>query len=296
LKKKDFQKKYLGDLRVLGRHDGLFSQSYQDQLIELMVGDFDVDKFCVEVGFNAKELLDGSGSNCANLVVNHGWQSLLLDAEYENESINLRKELLTRENIVEVFLKYRVPLHPGYISIDVDSIDLFLFKACAEKYRPLLYSVEYNANFPFNVQATASPNWAPWQNNKAFGASLSSLVEVADQAGYALLWIVEPFDAFFIKKEIFEKDPGKYVFNTRHFRKKTLIDVHKPIPVDFNHNFIDYKVYSKTNSIPLASESFQRKYSKYLKNKPQQTIRGKLKVLERLIKNHIKNFAYRLVK
>jgi len=289
LKKGEFRKKYLGVFRALGRHDGLFSQSYQDQLIELMVRDFHADKFCVEVGFNAKELLDGSGSNCANLIENHGWRSLLLDAEYENERINLRKELLTRENIVEVFLKYEVPFHPGYISIDVDSIDLFLFEACAQKYKPLIYSVEYNANFPFGVQATAGPKWAAWKNNKAFGASLSALIEVADQAGYALLWVVEPFDAFFIKKDIFEEDPGKYVFHPRHFRKKTLIDVHKPVPVNSIHHFIDYKVYSKTNSIPLASESFQRKYSKYLEKRPQQTIRGMLKVLERLIKNFIKN-------
>ena len=278
-------------LRSLGRHDGNFSQSYQDRLIKLLVNDFNVNEFCVEVGFNASELLEGSGSNCADLILNHSWKSLLLDAEYENYRINLKKVLLTSENIVETFSKFGVPIEPGYISIDVDSIDLFLFKSCAEKYKPFLYSVEYNANFPFGVQATSGPIWEPWQNNKAFGASLSALVEVAEQVGYSLLWVVEPFDAFFIRKDVFERDPGKYVFNLRYYKNKTLIDVHKPILYESPHNFVDYRVLSKTSSIRLARESFDQKYLKYLQKESKSTFRGKLKLLERLLKSYLKNLA-----
>ena len=47
-------------LRSLGGHDGNFSQAYQDRLIKLLVNDFNVNEFCVEVGFNASELLEGS--------------------------------------------------------------------------------------------------------------------------------------------------------------------------------------------------------------------------------------------
>jgi hypothetical protein len=283
-----FRRNFERQIRNLDRHDGVFSQSYQDKLIQLITNNFEINNFCVEVGFNASELLGGSGSNCANLIVNNSWSALLLDAEHENLEINLRKVLLTPENIVETFKHFGVPVEPGYISIDVDSIDLFLFKSCGEYFKPLLFSVEYNANFPFGSQVTASPIWRKWENNKAFGTSLSALIEVADSIGYSLLWVVEPFDAFFIRKSAFEKDPGRYIFHRRNYRNKTLIDVHKPLAKNEDHSFIDYKVFSKTGSLDKARLGFEKSYSKYLYNRTQNTPRGRMKIGERYIKSKLK--------
>lgn len=285
---KHFRRNFEKQIRNFDRHDGVFSQSYQDKLIELITNNFNTNHFCVEVGFNASDLLGGSGSNCANLIVNNSWNALLLEAEHENLDINLRKVLLTPENIVETFKHFGVPTEPGYISIDVDSIDLFLFKSCGEHFKPLLFSVEYNANFPFGSQATAGPIWRNWKNNKAFGASLSALIEVADSIGYSLLWVVEPFDAFFIRKSAFEKDPGRYIFRERNYRNKTLIDVHKPLTKSEDHSFIDYEVFSRTGSLDEARLSFERRSSKYLYKRTQNTLRGRIKFGERYLKSNLK--------
>ena len=283
-----FRRNFEKQIRALDRHDGVFSQSYQDKLIELITNNFSTNHFCVEVGFNASDLLGGSGSNCANLIVSKSWNALLLDAEYENLEINLRKVLLTPENIVETFKHFEVPTEPGYISIDVDSIDLFLFKSCGEYFKPLLFSVEYNANFPFGSQVTAGPVWRNWKNNKAFGASLSALIEVADSIGYSLLWVVEPFDAFFIRKSAFDKDPGRYIFRERNYRNKTLIDVHKPLTKTEEHSFIDYEVFSRTGSLELARFSFEKRFSKYLHSHTQNTLRGRIKRSERNLKSNLR--------
>jgi hypothetical protein len=91
--------------------------------------------FCVEFGFDAAVLDGGTGANVATLVLDRGWRALLLDGAHENPAINLRREFLTSSNIVGVFAKWNVPARPDYVSIDVDSTDLWLFRALLPHYR-----------------------------------------------------------------------------------------------------------------------------------------------------------------
>ncbi len=73
---------------------------------------------------------------------------------YENTNINLFSHYLTEDNICEIFKKYDIPFEPGYISIDVDSTDLWLTNAILKNYRPCFYSVEFNPNFPIDYAIT----------------------------------------------------------------------------------------------------------------------------------------------
>jgi len=90
----------------------------------------------------------------ANLVVNKKWKCLLIDSDYENHKINLYKHYLTSDNICDLFKTHNVPEKPEYISIDVDSTDLWLFKSILSEYRPMVISVEYNAHFPIDRAIT----------------------------------------------------------------------------------------------------------------------------------------------
>jgi hypothetical protein len=57
-------------------------------------------------------------------------------------------DCLSSANIVSLFEKYKVPLEADYVSIDIDSTDLWVFRAilASKKFRPRVFSVEYNAN------------------------------------------------------------------------------------------------------------------------------------------------------
>ena len=196
---------WLNDIHAHARR--VYSQVGQDGITEYIfknIGTF--NKRCVEFGFDSVKLVGGegaAGSNVARLVIEDGWTALLLDAVNENPAINLYKETLTPENICGVFEKYRVPIGLDYISIDVDSIDLWLFKALLEGgFRPRLFSVEYNANFPLDAVVTVEPG-TTWENVDAvYGASILAFVKVAYHFGYCLVAAIKHFDLFFVRRDL----------------------------------------------------------------------------------------------
>lgn len=105
-------------------------------------------RYFVEFGFDAREYEASMGANTASLH-KQGWDGLLLDRQFENSKINLHKELVTPSNIVGILEKYNVPYDVDYISIDIDSVDVFVFFAILQsKYRPAVISSEYNCLLP----------------------------------------------------------------------------------------------------------------------------------------------------
>ncbi len=239
---------------------GMFSQANQDAIIvEIFknIGTFNTPPFCVEFGFNHSELQGGSGSNVARMLLREGWKGLLLDGEYENEEINLKKQFLTSENICDVFRRNNVPKCPEYVSIDVDSTDLWLFNALLKDFRAMVFSVEYNCNFPLEAAITFpnDPN-QHWKRDRGYGASLKSLVSVASQNGYSLLWVVPRFDAIFIRDDLIEDGSSELVFPFEKWRKYTNISNHAPVQ-DAIHldTFIDYDLFLKTNDLALSRKA-----------------------------------------
>lgn len=249
--------------------NGVHSQSYQDSLlVEVFkhIGTRNTPPFCVEFGFNHPELVGGSGSNVARLVVDEGWKSLLLDAEHENEKINLKKHFLTPGNICQIFQKYNVPSEPEYISIDIDSADLWLFEALVKEYRAMIFSVEYNANYPLDSSLTFPKDTNEyWRRDRGYGASLKALVSVANRHGYSLLWVVRGLDAFFIRNDLIEDGTGELAFPYDTWKYCTNITTH-PAVADPERlkMFMDYEVFVKTGSMQKSQEAAQRDALAYL--------------------------------
>ncbi|MEI8154736.1 MAG: hypothetical protein WCG92_24610, partial [Hyphomicrobiales bacterium] len=76
-------KRWIRNLNRLNFQSGKYSQSYQDELLlEILenVETCNTPPFCVEFGFNHSELIGGTGSNVARLVLDNGWMGLLLDS------------------------------------------------------------------------------------------------------------------------------------------------------------------------------------------------------------------------
>jgi hypothetical protein len=49
-----------------------------------------------------------------------GWQGLMMDGSNENLNINLRREIITAENINDLLMKYQTPSLLDLLSIDVE--------------------------------------------------------------------------------------------------------------------------------------------------------------------------------
>jgi len=159
------------------------------------------NKFYVEFGFNSATFEGGSGANTYALWKHMGWKGLLLDGVNENPAINLHKEHITPDNIVQLFDKYGVPSEPDYVSIDIDSIDLWIFRSLIKGgYRPRVVTVEYNINMPIDavlVQSLVAGKW-----DYAFGASLKAVATVAEEVGYTLVHVVRGLDAVLVRSDL----------------------------------------------------------------------------------------------
>jgi len=97
------------------------------------------------------------------------------------------------------FDKHKIPLEPDYVSIDIDSTDLWVFRAIiGSKYKPRVISVEYNCLFPWGVDMTVidDPTFQWNAKDHVYGASLSALDRVSVEFGYTLVDVELPCDAF----------------------------------------------------------------------------------------------------
>jgi hypothetical protein len=201
------------------------------------------NKFCVEFGHDS----DGYGSsNTGNLIQNKGWDGLLMDGSHENPEINLHKEFITSENIVTLFDKYNVPDEPDYVSIDLDSTDLWVFRSIIKsKYKPRVITVEYNPRFPINSQMTIPDDPSFQWNGKdhLYGASLAALFMVGLEFGYTLVYTELPCDAFFIRSDL-----NSFAPELHSFASKTNTLIHDDIPHDKIEYLVDYKQWRRNNS------------------------------------------------
>jgi hypothetical protein len=89
--------------------------------------------YYVEIGYNAPYLTEGSNT----LHMYHkGWDGLLIDGDHENHSINLHAHFVRPDNIVDIFDQHSVPEEPDYVSIDIDSLDVWVARSLLNsKYR-----------------------------------------------------------------------------------------------------------------------------------------------------------------
>lgn len=239
---------------------GRYSQSYQDVLIDEIfanIGTVNTPPFCVEFGFNSRSLVEGSGANVANLVINKGWRHLLIDGNNENLDINLRKHFLYPDNICDIFRAYDVPKTPDYVSIDVDSCDLWLFRALLREFRASLFSVEYHPHFPLDASITFPDDPSQhWEGDRGYGASLRALTNLAESHGYALLWVVSGLDAFFIRNDLIDDKSGNLVLPIQEWANCTNKVGHLPLKDESRlHIFVDYDEFVASDGKRLTTDT-----------------------------------------
>jgi len=113
-----------------------------------------------------------------------------MDGSNKRDSINLRKEFITKENVVELFQKYSVPEHINVLSVDIDFNDFYCLKEILKNYRCDILICEYNATHLADqdkiVIYDRTGGWDGYSNY--FGASLLSLVKLGKKYNYSLVY------------------------------------------------------------------------------------------------------------
>lgn len=180
----------------------IFSQNGEDgismKLIELIY-DNPQSKYFVEFG-----VYDGKECNTRLLREKYNWKGLQMDGGHEDISINLRKEFITKENIVELLLKYNVPQNINLLSVDIDFNDFYCLHEILKKYTCDIIICEYNAtHLPTEDKIIRYDKNGRWNNTNYFGASLLSLYKLARKYNYSLIYCNKNgVNCFFMRDDI----------------------------------------------------------------------------------------------
>ena len=166
----------------------IFSQNGEDgiimKLVELIYNGNNDNKFYVEFGVE-----DGMECNTRILREHYNWQGLQMDGGNENDNFNLRKEFITKENVVELFRKYNVPQNINVLSVDIDYNDFYCLKEILVNYQCDIIICEYNSTHLANEdKIIIYDKNGRWDNSNYFGVSLLSLDKLAKKYNYSLVY------------------------------------------------------------------------------------------------------------
>jgi hypothetical protein len=165
---------------------------------------------------------DGLECNSANLIINHGWDALLFDAD--EGSIAGGKEFyrtsrdtfcrpptmvqawINAENVDALIAAHGYSGEVGLLSVDVDGMDYWIWKAI-RGISPRLVVVEFNCTWgpelsvsvPYDPQFKLDFSKAPYYCS----ASLAAFCKLAEEKGYRLIGLQRlGFNAFFLRKDL----------------------------------------------------------------------------------------------
>jgi predicted O-methyltransferase YrrM len=181
------------------------------------------------IGATSRRFLEfgcGTGLECnsANLALGFGWSGLLLDANEthivkartffddrlgdDSARVGTRSLFVTPDNIND--LLDEVTPRGGsldLLSIDVDSIDYWIWDAVEDRFRPRVVVCEYNAAFGPSRSVTVSPRegFDPFDVHPSgyyHGVSLAALHKLGASRDYQLIGVDSAgVNAFFVQRE-----------------------------------------------------------------------------------------------
>lgn len=142
------------------------------------------NKYYVEFGADS-----GIECNTRILAEKFNWAGLLMDSGNENLDINLRREYITKENIIDLLKKYNVPYHINLLSVDIDYNDFYCAKEILKTHTCDILIFEYNASHLPNEDKIVIYNPSHvWDGSNYFGVSLLSWKKLANFYNYSLVY------------------------------------------------------------------------------------------------------------
>lgn len=195
----------------------VYSQHGEDGVLATLLGKIPVKhKFIVEFGAH-----DGVNmSNSRHLIKDKGWSAFLIEGDkrfysklsnvYKGEStVKILNSFVTPENINQLFTQAGVPADFEVLSIDIDSIDYYVWQGLTE-FTPKIVVIEYNSVVPPDVEYIVERDKAlELSGTSKEGASLLAYDRLAREKAYQLIYTeLSGANAFFIHDSCKQYFPG----------------------------------------------------------------------------------------
>jgi len=191
----------------------VFSQFGDDGIIQYLINKVDIsNKFFVEFGVE-----NYSESTTRFLMQKDNWSGLVFEGHkpyvedilksnyYWKYDLTAACEFITRENINDLLVRYKVPEKIGILHIDIDGNEYWVWKVITAV-DPDIVIIEYNSVFGQERSITIpyDPNFTRTEyhyTNLCFGASLKALYDLSQEKGYACIGCNSSGNnAYFVKK------------------------------------------------------------------------------------------------
>lgn len=179
--------------------EGAYSQFGEESLWDFIFSNIGVtNKYLVDFGAG------GLGSQMSNSrsLIERGWTGLRMDGEPDPDT-DIKKEFITKENIIDLFKKYNVPVEFDFLSIDIDGNDYWVLDELLTKYAPRLICAEFNGTIPKGVSKAIkyNPNHV-WANNDYYGFSFEAGKKLGHKHDYTVIHQVNSTNMYFIRKDL----------------------------------------------------------------------------------------------
>ncbi|ALP52179.1 hypothetical protein Tel_02910 [Candidatus Tenderia electrophaga] len=174
----------------------IYSQHGEDGVVQRLLEHIPAPHRCV-VEFGAYDGI--CMSNSRHLLSDKGWGGFLIEADKRffadlsklyggNNKVTLHNGFVTEENINDLFRQADVPVDFEVLSIDIDSIDYYVWRGLTE-FRPKIVIIEYNSSIlPDKEYVVPKADAARLGATSKEGASILSLYKLALAKGYRLVY------------------------------------------------------------------------------------------------------------
>lgn len=193
----------------------VFSQWGEDGIIDHLVRHVPISRtLFVEFGVEGYD-----EANTRFLLVNRNWSGLILDGnawginrvrnshEYWLYNLKAVEAFITAENIDELLTAQGVTGEIGLLSIDIDGMDYWVWKAITV-ISPAIVVIEYNHRFGIEDAVTVpyDPSFDRWNAHYSilyYGASLKAMCQLAGEKGYDFVGCGSSgLNAFFVRQDL----------------------------------------------------------------------------------------------
>eukprot|EP00310_Coccolithus_braarudii_P017271 CAMPEP_0183339068 /NCGR_PEP_ID=MMETSP0164_2-20130417/6134_1 /TAXON_ID=221442 /ORGANISM="Coccolithus pelagicus ssp braarudi, Strain PLY182g" /LENGTH=256 /DNA_ID=CAMNT_0025509023 /DNA_START=24 /DNA_END=791 /DNA_ORIENTATION=- len=197
-----------------------YSQGFQDLRLRRILRELDLDTrpgTFVEFGWRG---LYGANTH---VLSSRGWSGVRFDGDRRDAKHNVTRAMVTTHSVVRLFERHGVPRDITYVSVDIDSADIWVLRALLRSsFAPTVLTVEYNSNYPWGV-ALAFPDldaepalskkmWDKpctkmwdgsctkiWDGSCFMGSSATAIALAARELGYHVVDVEPGLDLFLVR-------------------------------------------------------------------------------------------------
>jgi hypothetical protein len=197
----------------------IYSQNGEDGVLLYIFSKIGIkNKKLVEIGIE-----EGKECNSANLIINFGWNGLLIDGDQRgiisakyyykhvkgisDSRLKIVNKFVTKENVNNIFKENGIEGEIDMLSIDIDGNDYWILEAI-NVINPRVIIMEYNASIPKDKSLSVKydPHFDRFVKHESagyHGASLKAITKLANQKGYILVGCESTgCNAFFVRKDL----------------------------------------------------------------------------------------------